>query len=73
MLFAFLLFSRFLPPDPDKAVNSKVLVSFCGTRFPSFLGLELLQTKTIEFTCTDEADAEQIRRYVTEIIPLPTS
>jgi len=34
---------------------------------------EILQAKTVEFTCTDEADAESIRRYVTENIPLPTS
>jgi len=32
-----LLFGRFLPPNQAQAVDSKVLVSFCGTLFPSFL------------------------------------
>ena len=40
ILWLFLLFRRFLPPNPDQAVYSKVLVSFRGTRFPSLLGDE---------------------------------
>ena len=35
-----MLFRRFLPPNPDQAVYSKVLASVRGTRFPSFLGEE---------------------------------
>ena len=38
--FFFLLFRRFLPPNQDQAVDSKVLVGFCGKRFPSLLGEE---------------------------------
>ena len=33
----FLLFRRFLPPNQDQAVYSKVLVSVCETRFPLLL------------------------------------
>jgi len=36
----FLLFRRFLHPNQDQAVYSKVLVNFRGTRFPSFLDEE---------------------------------
>ena len=36
----FLLFRRFLPPNQDHAVHSKVLVRVRGTCFPSLLGEE---------------------------------
>ena len=38
--FPFFAFLGDFSPNPDQAVYSKVMVSFCGERFPSLLGGE---------------------------------